>query len=62
MNSAPEPDTAELPEKWHDFTALNAEHTKTWPVIDEKKDELPTAEDFKEVVDKRELFDPASGG
>jgi len=34
------------------FTALNAELAKAWPVITDKKDALPDAEQWKEVKDK----------
>jgi len=34
------------------FTALNAELAKIWPVITDKKDALPDAEQWKEVKDK----------
>jgi ferredoxin len=34
------------------FTALNAELAKVWPVITDKKDALPDAEQWKEVKDK----------
>jgi ferredoxin len=34
------------------FTALNAELAKAWPVITDKKDALPDAEQWKDVKDK----------
>jgi ferredoxin len=34
------------------FTALNAELAKVWPIITDKKDALPDAEQWKEVKDK----------
>jgi ferredoxin len=34
------------------FTALNAELAKVWPVITDKKDALPDAEQWKDVKDK----------
>jgi ferredoxin len=34
------------------FTALNAELAKGWPVITDKKDALPDAEQWKDVKDK----------
>ena len=34
------------------FTALNAELAKAWPVITDKKDALPDAEQWKEVKEK----------
>ncbi len=47
----------DLPEKWAEYTELNAQLTPDWPVISEKKDALPEADEFKEVEDKRELLD-----
>ncbi len=43
----------EVPEKWKHFTALNVEYTAKWPVIDESKEPLPTAEDYKDAEDKQ---------
>src|SRR6188508_1907997 len=44
----------ELPEKWKkEYLALNAELSKKWPNIAEKKDPLPDAEEFKDKPDKR---------
>ena len=34
------------------FTALNAELAKAWPVITDKKDALPDADQWKDVKDK----------
>ena len=34
------------------FTALNAELAKVWPVITDKKDALPDAENWKDVKEK----------
>ena len=44
----------DLPEKWGDYTEYNAKMAESWPVIDEKKDALPDADDWKEIEDKRE--------
>lgn len=43
----------DLPEKWAEYTELNAKLAETWPVIDQKKDPLPDADDWKGVEDKR---------
>lgn len=51
----------ELPEKWRDYTALNAEYAKAWPVISMQKPPLDCAEEFKGVAEKRALFDPMPG-
>ncbi|MDR0771158.1 MAG: ferredoxin family protein [Burkholderiales bacterium] len=44
----------DLPANQHDFTALNAELSKVWPVIIERKTPLPNADDWKGVPNKRE--------
>ena len=49
----------EVPEKWTDYIALNAKYGKEWPVISEKKDALPDADEWKEKEDKKDLFDPS---
>jgi ferredoxin len=42
----------DLPAGQEAFTALNAELAKAWPVITDKKDPLPDAEQWKDVKDK----------
>ena len=49
----------EVPDKWKEYTALNAEYAKLWPVISEKKAALPDADKWKDVQNKRQHFDPA---
>jgi ferredoxin len=49
----------DLPEKWADYVEINEQYTAEWPVIAEKKDPLPEADEFKDVEDKRDLLDPA---
>ena len=44
----------EVPEKWAEYTELNAKLSADWPVITEKKDALPDADDQKDVEDKRD--------
>jgi ferredoxin len=51
----------DLPEKWAEYTALNAQLTKKWPVISAKKEPLPEAEEFKTVEGKRKMLDTAAG-
>jgi ferredoxin len=51
----------ELPDKWNDFIEINAKFSKEWPVIEESKAALETAEEFKDVADKRGLIDPNPG-
>ena len=48
----------EVPEKWAEYTELNAQLAKDWPTIETSKDPLPDAEEFKDVENKRELLDP----
>ncbi len=43
----------DLPENMKDFIEINAELSKTWPVIDEAKDPLPDAEEWADMPDKR---------
>ena len=52
----------ELPEVWVDFAELNARLAQKWPVIDEQKEPLETAENFRNVHEKRGLLSetPAS--
>ena len=49
---------SDLPEKWKEYVALNAEYCKKWPVITEKKEAMPEAEEYKAKENKRDLFDP----
>jgi ferredoxin len=46
----------EVPEKWEEYIEINARLAAHWPVIDEKKEPLPEADDFKDVEKKRELL------
>lgn len=52
----------EVPEKWREYIALNAEYAKIWPELTQAREALPEAEDFANVEAKRELFDPSPGG
>jgi hypothetical protein len=40
---------------------INREYAPKWPVINATKDPLPTAEEFKEVADKKDQIDPSPG-
>ena len=51
----------EVPEKWEEYTEFNAKYSPDWPTIEESKDPLDTAEEFKEVEDKKNLFDATPG-
>ncbi len=42
-----------LPAKWAEYVGLNADLSKKWPNISEKKDPLPEADKWKAVESKR---------
>ena len=44
----------DLPEKWSEFTEINARLCADWPNITEKKDPLSDADEWKDVAEKRE--------
>ena len=46
----------DLPDKWKEFTALNAELSTKWPNINKQKEPLPTAEEYKEKEGKRSML------
>ncbi len=48
----------EVPEKWREYIELNVRFGKEWPVIEEGKEPLPEAEEFKNVEAKRDLLSP----
>jgi len=52
-------DAGALPEKWQDYTRLNAELSATWPVLSAKKDALPEADRWKDVAEKRQHLEGA---
>jgi ferredoxin len=52
---------SDLPEKWVEYKGLNAELSKSWPSISEKKPPLPDAESFKDKTGKRALLDKSPG-
>ena len=47
----------DVPAAQREFIALNAELSKVWPVIVEKKDALPDADDWAKVKAKRAELD-----
>jgi ferredoxin len=49
----------DLPQKWSEYIAINAELATKLPNIAEKKEPLSTAEEFKNVEAKRQLLDPS---
>ena len=46
----------ELPAKWAEYTKLNADLAAKWPNISAKQDPLDTAEEFRDVAEKRALL------
>jgi len=51
----------DLPAKWHNYIALNAELTAAWPVLTEQRDPLPGADDWKERTNKLSELSYAAG-
>jgi ferredoxin len=47
----------DVPADQKEWFALNAELTKIWPVITDKKDAPATAEEFKDVRAKKQLLE-----
>ncbi len=47
----------DVPEAQKEFIALNAELTKKWPVILERKDPLPNADELVKTPGKRALLE-----
>ncbi len=47
----------ELPEKWSHYLELNAELAQNWPVITERIDPPPDADEWAEVEEKFEYLD-----
>jgi len=50
----------EVPEKWQEYIELNAKLAAEWPGLEESKDPMDTAEEFKDVEDKRSLLDESA--
>lgn len=48
----------DLPDKWKNYTDLNASYAKKWPSITAKKSALPDADDWKDKAKKVEDIDP----
>ena len=46
----------DLPPKWIEYTALNADLSTKWPNINKQKDALPGADALKEKEGKREML------
>ena len=49
----------DLPEEYEDYLQFNIEYAAKWPLITEGHEPLETAEEFKDVKHKRDLFDPS---
>ena len=47
---------SEVPEQWSEYVEINARLAGSWPVITEKKDALPEADEFKDIEEKREML------
>ena len=47
----------DVPDGQQDFIKLNAELAKTWKPLIEKKDELPGADEFSKLKDKRQYLE-----
>ena len=45
-------EASEVPPEQQHFIDLNARYSKTWPVITDKTEPLPTAEEWSTVTDK----------
>ena len=48
-----------VPEKWAHYAELNVKLAEVWPVIDEKKDALDDADEWKDVEEKAEHLSEA---
>ena len=53
---------SDVPSEWDEYIELNAKYAEEWPQIVEQKDPMDSADEFREVAKKRELFDPTPGG
>ena len=51
---------SDLPEEWDAYIELNARLSPSWPVIDEQKDPMDCADDFRDVDEKRALLSEAA--
>ncbi|HQR30922.1 MAG TPA: ferredoxin family protein [Anaeromyxobacteraceae bacterium] len=47
----------DLPDRWREFVALNAELSRRWPVVAAKLDPLPDADEWKGREPKRAELD-----
>ena len=47
----------ELPEDQIDFIEINAELSEIWPNITEEKDQLPEADEYASIKEKKHLLE-----
>lgn len=52
------PDTDPAADKWLE---MNRDYSEKWPVITQKKDAMPTAEEYKNIPDKMKFFSESPG-
>ncbi len=50
----------DLPEKYQEWLGLNVTYTEKWPLINETQEPLPTAEEYKDTENKKEILDSGS--
>ncbi len=48
----------DLPDKWSNFTDLNAKYACDWPVIDAQKEPMSSSEEASKEDDKLDQLDP----
>ncbi len=48
----------DLPEKWSEYTKINAKYAGDWPVIDSQKGPMAGADEAAKEDDKKDLLDP----
>ena len=49
-------DEDSLPDKWNDYLEINARLAEVWPNILEQKEPLDSAEEYRDVEDKKDLL------
>ena len=49
----------DVPEQWTEYIAMNERLAAGWPLIEEQKDPMDCAEEFRDVADKRALLSEA---
>ena len=50
----------DLPDKWSAYIEINARLAANWPMIDDSKEEMDCADEFREVEDKRAMLSEAA--